>query len=501
MASKHGPRGSAIVNGAQASGPAEPAHARETLQSSERRYRRLFETAKDGILLLDADTGRITDVNPFLEDLLGYAHDELLGKELWEIGPVRDIQASQDAMRHLQDKEYIRYENLPLQTRAKQRVQVEFVSNVYLVDAARVIQCNVRDITARKEVEATALQLIDDLRAVIAELKQRDHALNLLNQMNDLLHACATQDEACRVIATMAGELFAGHSGFVATLQPRDGRLETVARWGDEAEIVSSFTLGECWAMRRGQLHEVLDPRGALVCHHFVDAPATGYLCVPLSVQGETLGLLCLMAPASGASHGTVKRPLAVTLGETIKLSLSNLRLRERLREQATRDALTGLYNRRYLDETLARELHRAQRRRSPLCVAMLDVDHFKAFNDTFGHEAGDDVLRALGQLLRDRVRKSDIPCRYGGEEFALVFPDSAMADTVKRVEQIRGLVKDLEFGRGDPSSEAISVSAGVALAHADGSTPSELLQAADDALYAAKQAGRDRVAVQPARP
>jgi diguanylate cyclase (GGDEF)-like protein/PAS domain S-box-containing protein len=498
MPGKTRQRRSIMPGQAQVIESAASGHGFTTLQSSELRYRRLFETAKDGILLLDADTGRITDVNPFLEELLGYAHDELIGRELWEIGPVRDIQASQDAMRRLQDKEYIRYENLPLETKAKKRVQVEFVSNVYLVDGARVIQCNVRDITARKEVEATALQLNDDLRAVIAELKQRDRTLNLLNQMNDLLHACATQDEACRVIATMAGELFAGHSGFVATLQPRDGRLEIVARWGDEAEIVSSFALEECWAMRRGQIHEVVDPHGALVCHHFVDAPATGYLCVPLSVQGETLGLLCLVASAFGPSGGSGKRQLAITVGETIKLSLSNLRLREKLREQATRDALTGLFNRRYLDETLARELHRAQRRKSPLCVAMLDLDHFKPFNDTFGHEAGDDVLREVGRLLRDRVRKSDIPCRYGGEEFVLVFPDSSLADTLKRVEQIRALVSELEFARGDQPCDGISVSAGVAQAHEGGSTASELLQAADDALYAAKQAGRDRVVVHP---
>src|SRR6476660_177586 len=102
----------------------------ENLRASEVRYRRLFETAKDGIFLLDADTGRITDVNPFLEDMLGYSHDELIGKALWEIGPVRDIQASQEAMRHLQDKEYIRYDNLPLETKSNHRVQVEFVSNV-----------------------------------------------------------------------------------------------------------------------------------------------------------------------------------------------------------------------------------------------------------------------------------------------------------------------------------------------------------------------------------
>jgi diguanylate cyclase (GGDEF)-like protein len=312
--------------------------------------------------------------------------------------------------------------------------------------------------------------------------------------MNDLLQACATQDEAYKVIALMAGELFAGHSGFLAMLQPRNRRLETVARWGDDSAIVSEFVLSDCWAMRRGQPHEVVDPKGGLVCRHFVGQPATGYLCVPLTVQGEALALLCLIGSLRDAARGAVKQNLAVTMGEAIKLSLSNLRLREKLREQATLDVLTGLYNRRYLDESLARELHAALRRKSPLCVAMLDLDHFKRFNDMYGHEAGDSLLRELGQVLRDKLRKSDISCRYGGEEFVLVFPDSSLEDTRQRVEQIRSLVKDLEFRHGDQPLGKITVSAGVAQAHADGTTPSELLRAADEALYIAKQAGRNRV-------
>src|SRR5271157_2989629 len=161
------------------SGPTVRTKINDPLRASEIRYRRLFETAKDGILLLDADTGRITDVNPFLEDLLGYAHTELLGKALWEIGPVKDISASQEAMRHLQNKEYIRYENLPLETRSGQHLQVEFVSNVYLVDGLRVIQCNIRDITARRQAEARGEMALGELSAKVAELQRRDQELQL----------------------------------------------------------------------------------------------------------------------------------------------------------------------------------------------------------------------------------------------------------------------------------------------------------------------------------
>lgn len=125
----------------------------DALKTSEIRYRRLFETAKDGILILDADTGRITDANPFLQDLLGYSHAELAGKMLWEIGPFRDIAASRRAFSKLQKKEYIRYENLPLETKGRLHRQVEFISNVYRVNGTKVIQCNIRDITARHQAE------------------------------------------------------------------------------------------------------------------------------------------------------------------------------------------------------------------------------------------------------------------------------------------------------------------------------------------------------------
>ncbi len=464
------------------------------LQISEVRYRRLFETAKDGIFLLNADTGRITDVNPFLEDMLGYSHTELIGKALWEIGPVKDIAASQDAMRQLQKREYVRYDNLPLETKAGQHIQVEFVSNVYRVDGERVIQCNVRDITARKRAEEMLQKVNDGLLASVAELQTRDEEMKSLIRLSDLLQSCTTQAEAYQVVAHGAIELFAGQSGCLAILSGQDKYLEAVARWGDETKLKSSFSLDDCWALRRSKVHEVIDPQVDLLCQHFVHRPQAGDLCVPLIAKSGALGLLCLTG-ASGRLLGSLTRQqLAVQVGETIKLSLSNLKLREELREQATHDPLTGLCNRRYLEENLGRELHRARRGNSPLCIVMLDIDNFKPFNDTFGHEAGDAMLRHLAQMLREKLRKSDISCRYGGDEFVLVLPDSSLTDTEQRVEQIRVLVKKLQIRYGGPPLSTISVSAGIVGACEQGSTAAELLQAADNAMCAAKQAGGDRV-------
>src|SRR5206468_11954089 len=144
----------------------ERRQAVDTLAVSEARYRRLFETAQDGILLVDPETRRVFDANPFLTELLGYPHDELVGKELWEIGLFRDIEASKAAFRTLQERGYIRYEDLPLRTHDDRGIEVEFVSNVYPVGDTRVIQCNIRDVTDRKRAEAA-------LRAAHAVLEVR----------------------------------------------------------------------------------------------------------------------------------------------------------------------------------------------------------------------------------------------------------------------------------------------------------------------------------------
>ena len=474
-----------------------------TLDESEARYRRLFETAKDGILILDGDTGRITDVNPFLQDMLGYTKAELMGKALWEIGPVKDIPASQDAMRELQRNEYIRYEDIPLETKAGERRQVEFVSNVYLVNGWRVIQCNIRDITERKHAEAQVLATNNELLALVNELRWRDRQMQLLNRMNELLQSCITRDEAYRVITLSAADLFPEQNGCLAILHARDQHLEVVARWGTEVFMESFFSLDDCWALRLGQIHEVIDTEAGLLCRHFKYPPQGGYLCLPLTVQGEMLGVLSLIDnTVQKGEHPPGLKQLAVTVGETIKLSLSNLKLRDELRRQAIHDPLTGLFNRRYLDETLPRELNRSQRRSTPLCIVMLDIDGFKQFNDSFGHGPGDSLLRDFGRILREHLRKSDISCRYGGDEFVLVLPDSSIADTQERVEQIRIFVKDLQIRYGGQRVGMITLSAGIAQAPEHGTAESDLLRAADDAMYTAKQAGGDRIAVyQPGTP
>ncbi|MEA5451980.1 diguanylate cyclase, partial [Leptolyngbya sp. CCNP1308] len=206
-------------------------------------------------------------------------------------------------------------------------------------------------------------------------------------------------------------------------LNPSRDRMEIVTTWGPELNsqpLFSSFSPSDCWALRRGRSHQVGPHSLGLRCRHAETAAvASTTLCLPLLAQGETLGLFYLSARE-------IKQPtqqLARAVAEQVALALANLHLRETLQYQSIRDPLTGLYNRRYLEETLTQEIERAQRQHHPIGVIMLDIDHFKRFNDVHGHAAGDRVLEAVGQLLRDSVRGSDIACRYGGEEMTLVLP------------------------------------------------------------------------------
>jgi diguanylate cyclase (GGDEF)-like protein/PAS domain S-box-containing protein len=300
----------------------------QQIRTSELRYRRLFEAAQDGILMLDAQTGAIMDVNPFLIKMLGYTRAEFMDKKLWEMGAFRDIEASQEAFEVLQKNEYIRYEDLPLRAKNGRLVDVEFVSNVYLVGGEKVIQCNIRDITERK--------------------------------------------------------------------QAQDALLKSQAL----------------------------------------------------------------------------------------------------LREQSVRDYLTGLFNRRYMEETLERELLRAARRQLSLGIIMLDVDEFKHFNDMYGHAAGDVILRELGSLLLRHVRGEDIACRYGGDEFILIMPDATREVTRERAGLVCESAAMFHLQFDGNTLAPVTLSLGVAVFPENGSTSTGVLRAVDAALYRAKHNGRGRVMV-----
>ena len=353
----------------------------------------------------------------------------------------------------------------------------------------------IQDITARRQAEEALRQSNDKLSASLAALQIHARDLTHLNEMNELLQSCLREEEIHRVFEHMARNLHLGLGGMLAIVRPGGRGAQTVASWGDSAGMESVFPLDACWGVRRGQIYESSHDMAGPHCAHFLSDPAVVSLCQPLVVQGETLGLITVRASAQARDGDWQRiRQLAVSLGEALKLALSNIRLREALREQATRDPLTGLFNRRYLDETLPRELHACLRNDEPLALAILDIDHFKRYNDTWGHEAGDRVLIEVSRILRDHLRASDIACRYGGEELVAVMPRAELSEARERLSRIANLVRDADVHTLDRPLPPVTFSAGIAVAPTQGEDADALLRAADQALYAAKLAGRDRV-------
>jgi diguanylate cyclase (GGDEF)-like protein len=338
--------------------------------------------------------------------------------------------------------------------------------------------------------------LYEERRATNEQLQRRTRGLDLLTTAAEVLQACVSQEEAFAVVERFGRRCFPEESGAVFIISASRNLVEVRAAWnGFPASECGVFTPEDCWALRRGRPHLVDDTDAGLLCKHLPHPRPAASLCVPLMAQGEAQGVLHLaVSEGAPASLSGEKERLALTVAEQFGLTLANLKLREALRSQSIRDPLTGLFNRRYMEETLDRELRRASRGGQPLGVVMIDLDHFKNFNDSYGHEAGDAVLRAFGELLRTKVRGEDVACRYGGEEFVLILPDIPWEASVHRTEELREALKRLQVPYRNQSLGGITLSAGLAAFPKHGETGENLIHIADMALYRAKAAGRDRV-------
>jgi len=319
-----------------------------------------------------------------------------------------------------------------------------------------------------------------------------------MSTMMELLQTCHTQAEANTVIQGALPKLLPGVAGALYVSRHDDTALELQVGWGS-ISAAPSFAAEDCWALRRGQLH-LYDPASAgAVCRH-VGECQDGCLCVPLVSQGETRAVLHLRRAGPESLSDDVQR-LASALAEQLSLAVGNLRLQETLRSSSERDPLTDLYNRRHLEISLQRELARAQRHGFPVSLIMLDVDHFKAFNDTNGHDAGDEVLRNVAHVLKRHTRVEDVACRYGGEEFLIVLPACSMEDAYSKAEAIREAIAQLHvFSRGT-ALPRVTASLGIACYPEDGERMEHLIGEADSALYRAKSTGRDRIAASNAPP
>ncbi|MBI4986372.1 MAG: diguanylate cyclase [Rhodocyclales bacterium] len=337
------------------------------------------------------------------------------------------------------------------------------------------------------------------LDETVRRLEVQNRGIRILAEVVEVFQACHTSEEAYETIRCYAERLFPHTAGCIAIFRESRNVLEPVAHWGAFGAHDSAFAPEDCWALRRGRPHLVGDGGTTPQCGHLGDEHVDGSICVPMMAQGTTIGVLSLLPQAQAGAEREAFDPaaataLAIPVSEQIALALANLMLRETLRYQAIRDPLTGLFNRRYLEESHARELLRAKRRRLSVGIAMLDLDHFKRYNDSFGHHAGDALLAALGQLLQASLRPEDMACRYGGEEFLLVIPETPLEFMRQRMDQLREAVGRLVVEARGQRLGTVTVSIGVAVYPQHGETADDLIQEADKALYAAKAQGRNRV-------
>jgi diguanylate cyclase (GGDEF)-like protein/PAS domain S-box-containing protein len=330
---------------------------------------------------------------------------------------------------------------------------------------------------------------------MVLDLENRSNRATLLAKMGEHLQSCLTREEIFAAASGFAIKIFPTSKGALAILNPARRCFEVIGSWNDCRMSAPEFEANECWALRTGHPHTVLAGDSTARCPHAAEV-AHSYLCVPILAQGEPVGILHLRATDQTPQLDPNELSFRTTFAGQIGLSMANMKLKEELRRQSVRDVLTGLYNRRYLDEVLDREMRRATRASQSLGVLMVDLDHFKHFNDAHGHDAGDVVLREAAAFLVKNVRSDDLVCRYGGEEFVIILP-TADADTAcKRAEYLRNKVKELLIVYHGHKLRVVTFSVGVAAFPGHASSPQALMAAADAALYEAKKAGRDRVVV-----
>jgi diguanylate cyclase (GGDEF)-like protein len=355
----------------------------------------------------------------------------------------------------------------------------------------------IRDITDRKEADKRLSDALQDAEELARENKE-------LSELGDLLQACHTLEEAYKIIESSLSRIFDSRPGAVCIINPSRDLVDARAIWNNCTTTELGFSPNDCWGLRRGKPYGEKGPGTPVICSHVHGNPTADYLCVPLIAQGETLGLLYLENGtflerpllASGPAQQAKLKRRAIAVGVRVSLALANLRLREMLRSQSIRDPLTGLYNRRYLEESLNRELRRSVRAKRPVSVVMLDLDNFKHFNDTFGHQAGDLILKEVANLLATRLRAGDLACRFGGEEFSLVLCEADVQGTLTCVNGICEAVKHLSIEYRGQTLGRITVSAGIANFPMHHHNMDDLIAAADTALYKAKNSGRDCVVI-----
>lgn len=347
------------------------------------------------------------------------------------------------------------------------------------------------EVASRRKSELAMLEMNKAMERTLQKMKRLHHENETLSHLSELLQSCTDWDEAHAAVLETTQKLFPGIPGSLFIYRESRDVLMHAVSWGDAtppaATLPEPLHPEDCWALRLGRPHSVNSP-SAFRCRH-MNGSTQPSICLSVNGQGQALGLLVLRVDA----NDDIKDRLTALAGR-IGPGFANLKLRESLHSLALRDTLTGLYNRRYMEDALKRLFINSRHSNKPFSVLMVDVDHFKRFNDTFGHAAGDAVLAAIAKCMRGAIRVTDFACRYGGEELVVLLPDTGLDDAIIRAEMIRLAIRESSINHDGQTLPACTASFGVAVSPMHGDNTPDLFKAVDAVLYRAKAEGRDRV-------
>jgi diguanylate cyclase (GGDEF)-like protein/PAS domain S-box-containing protein len=454
--------------------------------SAEKWYRSIFEASSDGIFITDPKRGRFTEINEAGTAMFGCDRLELIGCDFEQHSTGVPPFTLQSALSWF-EKARVSPQLFEWHCKAKDGhyFWVEISLRLLSIGDEKVEIAAFRDISERKHLEQG--------------LNAHANTVTRLTTMAQRLQSCRSNDEIADAVSRFAPQILPGVPGALCVFSNSRNLLRVMSTWNEPVGLAADFAPSECWGLRRGQVHIVTDISDEVVCRHVSLDKIMGYSCRPLVAHDETLGLLYLEQVAKRAQSGTdaaLASDDVDLLAENISLALGNQRMQEKLRDRSIRDPLSGLFNRRYLEEALEIEIARAARGTSSVSVVMADIDHFKQFNDQFGHEAGDLVITRVAETMRATVRQGDIVCRYGGEEFVILLHNSDLASACENAESVRQAIKSLNVIVGNRELGSVTMSFGVATFPLHAEDGKSLVNAADSAMYAAKHAGRDQVVV-----
>ena len=477
------------------------------LQASEKFTERITTLIPNIVYIYDLEKNQNSYCNPFIDEVLGFTPEKVKNykKNLLEelIHPLdfKSVEQHFKKCCFLEEDDY-----LEIEYRIKD-IKGEWH---WFHDKNTIFQRNDRgkpkqilgvaqDITETKQTQLKTEKLTQKLEEKVRALEVNNQERIRLAEINEFLQACLTTGEAKRTLADLLMPLFPDFSGAIYLINNSHNFLETIAEWG----VIKSNNIiepDECWGLRRGSPYGCESTTPSLYCSHiklrkdsvFISTMGST-LCLPMMAKGETLGMFYLQLNQDRQISQSIQE-LGKAVAQNIGIAFANLKLQETLKFQSLRDPLTGLFNRRYLLESLEKEIDRAKRKQQFVGIMIIDIDHFKSFNDTYGHEAGDLVLKEVGSYLVKQTRQYDIACRYGGEELVIVMPDASFENTILRAEEIRQGIEQLQLNYQGTLLKTVTISVGVSCFPDDGIESKSLIRFADKGLYMAKEQGRNRV-------